>query len=101
MGAGNSSSEIEGLGIWSAVRVAPSACLTSVHSFSQLVDEMLPSPFTSTPVSYVDEAKLLWSVENDCQPPEENAAHKEKSWDSPRTTSAAQHLLDDATSAWP
>ena len=81
--------KLGGLGIRSAVRVAPSAYLASVHSSSQLVDEMLPSPFTSTPAPYVDEAKSLWSVGNDCQPPEENAAHKEKSWDSPRTASAA------------
>ena len=58
---------------------------------------MLTSSFTSTPAPYVDEAKSLRSVGDDCQPPAENAAHKQKSWDSPRTASAAQHLLNDAT----
>ena len=90
--------KLGGLGIRSAVSVAPSAFLASVHSTSELVSEILPPTYASQPAPFVEEAVSVWSVGHECLPPEDVAATSQKLWDFPRTASLAQRLLDDATS---
>ena len=46
----------------------------------------------------IDEARSLWAEGHEYPPPEERAAGRQKAWDFVRTSSAAQHLLDDAIS---
>ncbi len=91
--------KLGGLGIRSAVSVAPSAFLASVHSTSELVSEILPPTYAFQPAPFVDEAVSVWSVGHECLPPEDVAATSQKLWDFPRTASlAAERLLVDATS---
>ena len=89
--------KLGGLGILNSIDTAPSAYLASVYSSSQLVNDILPPSFLSQSVLFKEEAKLFWSRGHDCHPPEEVSAHRQKAWDSVRTTATAQHLLDDAS----
>ena len=82
-----------GLGIHSAVEVAPSAFLSSVHSSSELVKAILPPSFSSLPSPLTVEAQTCWSVGHDHQPPEGTAASKQKSWDGVMAASVAERLL--------
>jgi len=85
-----------GLGIRSAVCVATSAYLASTSSSAALVEEILPPPLKTTPAPFLDKAKAHWSAGHCCPPPEDAAARRQKSWDTPRMTSIAKRLLDDA-----
>jgi len=76
--------------------VAPSAYLASTSSSAALVEEILPAPLKTTPAPFLDEAKAHWSAGHCCPPPEDDAACRQKSWDTPRMTSIAKCLLDDA-----
>ena len=88
--------KLGGLGIRSAVSVAPSAFLASTHSTAELVDAILPPRFRSHPAPHLDEAQSRWSAGQDCQPPKGIAACRQKSWDYARTSLTAQRLLDEA-----
>ena len=90
--------KLGGLGIRSAVSVAPSAFLASTHSTAELVDAILSPHIRSHPAPHLDEAQLHWSAGHDCQPPEGNAACRQKSWDYARTSLIARRLLDEAES---
>ena len=90
--------KLGGLGIGSSVSVAPSAYLSSVHSSAELVGELLPPSIASNEGPFVEEARSLWAEGHEYPPPEERAAGRQKAWDFARTSSAAQHLLDDAIS---
>ena len=85
-----------GLGIRSAVEVAPSAFLSSVHSSSELVKAILPPSFSCLPSPLTVEAQTCWSVGHDHQPPEGATASKQKSWDGVRAASVAERLLECA-----
>ena len=76
--------------------MAPSAYLASTSSSAALVEEILPAPLKTTPAPFLDEAKAHWSAGHCCPPPEGDAACRQKSWDTPRMTSIAKCLLDDA-----
>ncbi len=54
--------KLGGLGIQSAVNIAPSAFLASVHSSSELVDEILPPTPSPQLAPFVVEAKSAWSA---------------------------------------
>ena len=88
--------KLGGLGVWRAIDIVPSAYLASVHLTSELVDDILPPSFSSQSVPFKEEAKLFWSMGHECHPPEEILAHRQKAWDSLRTTSTAQRLLHNA-----
>ncbi len=78
------------------MNIAPSAFLASVHSSSELVDEILPPTSSPQLAPFVVEAKSAWSAGHVFPTPEGTAATKHKSWDSVRTVSIAQHILDTA-----
>lgn len=84
-----------GLGIRSAVDVAPSAYLASTHSSAQLID-VIPESHRTKPIPHVEEAKASWSGGHECEAPEEAAACKQKAWDGIRAMSTSQRLLDNA-----
>ena len=85
-----------GLGIRSAVDVAPSAYLSSAHSSAQLVEAILPESHRTIPTPFVDEAKASWAAGHESEAPEDVAACKQRAWDSIRTKSTSQRLLDNA-----
>ncbi len=88
--------KLGGLGICSAVEVAPSAFLASVNSSSELVNAILPLSCRSFPASLMVEAQSLWSAGHDHQPPEGIADCKQKAWDGLLTGSIAELLLQGA-----
>jgi len=85
-----------GLGIRSAVEVALSAYLASVHSSSKLVNAILPSSPRSLSAAIKDEARSCWSRGHDLPPPEVTATCKQRLWDSVRAALVAIHLLEGA-----
>ena len=74
-----------GLGIRSAVQLAPSAFLASAAASSGLAHLILPAnlPANMQPpqLSYVDEVLAAWSQGCQEQPPTDAAAHHQKTWD--------------------
>ena len=85
-----------GLGIRSAVDVAPSAYLSSAHSSAQLVEAILPESHLTIPTPFVDEAKASWASGHESKAPEDAAACNQRAWDSIHTKSTSQRLLDNA-----
>ncbi|KAL5468951.1 hypothetical protein EMCRGX_G030112 [Ephydatia muelleri] len=86
-----------GLGILSAVQLAPSAFLASAAASSELAHMILPTNMQPTQLSYVDEALVIWSQGCQEQPLTGVAAHHQKSWDSLRLFSMADTLLKNTT----
>ncbi|KAL5505800.1 hypothetical protein EMCRGX_G007305 [Ephydatia muelleri] len=86
-----------GLGIRSAVQLAPSAFLASAAASSELAHMILPTNMQQTQLSYVDEALVIWSQGCQEQPLTGFAAHHQKSWDSLRLFSMADTLLKNTT----
>eukprot|EP00731_Ephydatia_muelleri_P021279 Em0013g1006a len=86
-----------GLGIRSAVQLAPSAFLASAAASSELAHMILPTNMQPTQLSYVDEALVIWSQGYQEQPLTGVAAHHQKSWDSLRLFSMADTLLKNTT----
>ena len=86
-----------GLGIRSAVQLAPSAFLASAAASSELAHMILPANMQPPQLCYVDEALAIWS--QGCQelPPNGIAAHHQKLWDSLRLSSMADTLLKNTT----
>ncbi len=85
-----------GLGIQSAVKVAPSAFLASSNATAVLVNDILPadtSPVTST---LLEEALTVWSSGHDYQPPEGAGAMRQKSWDEAGYGVLTSQLLEEA-----
>ena len=85
-----------GLGIRSAMDVAPSAFLASRNSSNELVKAILPPSFKSLPAPFMAEAQSRWSADHEHQPPEGEAACKQKSWDGLRASLTAKRLLERA-----
>ena len=84
-----------GLGIRSAVQLAPSAFLASAAASSGLAHLILPSNMQPPQLSYVDEALAAWSQGCQEQPPTVAAAHHQKTWDTIRVSSIADTLSSD------
>ena len=61
--------KLGGLGVRSAVEVAPSAYLASLHATSALVKVILPVSLPSFEPSLFDDALSYWSEGHDFQPP--------------------------------
>ena len=90
-----------GLGIRSAVQLAPSAYMASAAACSELVSIVLPpqlQDFTAAS-AYLDEARTQWSCGHDLPPPEGTGQHLQKAWDAVRVTSIKDKLLQDAPDA--
>ena len=84
-----------GLGIRSAVQLAPSAFLASAAASSGLAHPILPANMQPPQLSYVDEALAAWSQGCQEQPPTDAAAHHQKTWDSLRLSSIVDALSSD------
>ena len=81
-----------GLGIHSAVDVAPSAILASSYATASLVHAILPASQYSLHSPSVSGALSVWSS---CAP-SGDAATRQKAWDHPRAESASLRLLEVA-----
>ena len=67
-----------GLGIRSAVQLAPSAFLASAAATSDLVHLIVPPYLQSLSIPNVDEAKDLWSLGHGQSPPEVISQHQQR-----------------------
>ena len=88
-----------GLGIRSAVQLAPSAFLASAAGSSSLVSMIVPTPLQDAPLTGRSEALRLWAQGHDSPPPPDPAAHRQKLWDLPKVCATAQALTNDAPDA--
>ena len=86
-----------GLGIRSAVQLAPSAFLASAAASSDLVLQILPPWLQGYPICFVDEALTCWSEGCQEAPPVGTAKYKQKAWDSPRVLATVSTLLSKST----
>ncbi len=85
-----------GLGIRRAVQLAPSAFLASAAATRDLVQDILPGHLSSLPTPDVDQALLCWREGHPTNPPVNDAAKIQRSWDFPRVAVCADVLLDNA-----
>ena len=88
-----------GLGIRSAVQLAPSAFLASAAGSSDLAHQLLPSDLQGTPLLHVAEGVALWSRLHSQPPPADTLSHHKKSWDTPVVMATLDTLLEDAPDA--
>ena len=88
-----------GLGIRSAVQLAPSAFLASAHSSQDLVHRILPPHLLSTDLLHKDTAISVWSQGHQQTPPQDKASYSQKAWDTPRVEAVSAALLDQASDA--
>ena len=85
-----------GLGVRSAVQLAPSAFLASAVAASDLVHRIVPSHLQGSPLPHVCDAEDLWS-EGDVQAsPVGSAQHQQKAWDFPKASALAGSILESA-----
>ena len=82
-----------GIGIRSAIQLAPSAYLASAAGCKDIIYHLIP-PFSAC--SFVDLALQDWSTGHNHSPPLGTDAIKQKSWDKPRVDSCKTLLLDSA-----
>ena len=88
-----------GLGIRSAVQLAPSAFLASAAGSSTLVAQIIPRHLRKFPIVAREEAFSCWSQGHHNPPPPDSVSHRQREWDSPRVKASAQALLEDAPDA--
>ena len=85
-----------GLGIRSAVQLAPSAFLASAAASSNLVHQILPDRLRGASYTSREEALAAWRQGSDLNPPSDPASHHQKNWDLPKVLEAAGSLLEKA-----
>ena len=88
-----------GLGIPSAVQLAPSAFLASLHCSQDLVHKILPPRFLSTDLLHKDTAISVWSKGHCQSPPQDKTSYSQKAWDTPRVEAISAALLDQSSDA--
>ena len=85
-----------GLGVRSAVHVAPSAYLSSTAASAELVSAILPESSDTNLFPHTDAALEKWSEGHNGEPPAGAGAKIEKNWDGILTHNLANTLLDEA-----
>ena len=85
-----------GLGIRSAVQLAPSAFLASAAASSDLVSQILPASLQSLALPHVDDALATWSIGHDNNPPSGETACIQKTWDAFRISSTVDQIMNNA-----
>ena len=92
-----------GLGVHSAIQLAPSAYLASAVGSADLVRQIVPPRLQEAPCPEVSTALNSWREGNTEPPPVAPTSCHQKAWDSPSVTAAAVALLnaapDEATRA--
>ena len=87
-----------GLGIRSAVHLAPSAFLASADAASTVVRQLLSDSIDSSVYPDRDAALFIWkeSVTAETEPPLPPSSHRQKSWDLPRVVARWDSLYRNA-----
>ena len=88
--------ESGGLGIRSAVQLAPSAFLASAAASSALVHHIVSPALQSSPMSNWEDAMDIGLKATAKLPPEGLAQHWQKKWDTMKTSVSANPLLETA-----
>ena len=88
-----------GLGIRSAIHLAPSAFLSSASASNDLVHQILPPRFVVKEILHVDAALTSWSRGHDHPPPEGLVARRQKVWDACKVSAMADTLLENVQDA--
>ena len=86
-----------GLGIHSAVQLAPSALLASAATSFEISHLILPTSMQPSQLSYVNEDLLVWSQWCPEHHPIDAAAHHQKAWYSLKVSSIADTLCKSAS----
>ena len=82
-----------GVGIRSAVQLAPSAFLASADGSSDLIHQILPPRLLDTPYSANIDALTVWSQGHAEPPPPAPACCRQKVWGNPRLRATCEDLL--------
>lgn len=85
-----------GLGIRSAVLLAPSAFLASAAGTTELQARILPPTIAVVPDSCVASCLKTWSIKSQSSVPTGEAAQSQRNWDSPCIQTVKDELLDHA-----
>ena len=86
-----------GLGIRSAVQLAPSSFLVSAAASLDLVHRIVPSHLHGIPLPYLPDAMAQWSDgHDDLSPPEGTARRSQRVWDTLKVSVTAERLLENA-----
>ena len=88
--------KLGGLGIRSAVQLAPSAFLASSAASVSLVQSIVPLRLRQLPPLFRDEALSLWSSTHNSPPPSALSLCSQKSWDLIRSQAVFDSLLESA-----
>ena len=88
-----------GLGIRSAVHLAPSAFLASADGSTDLVHHLLPSRLSTTLYPGREDALASWrdGLDQSQSPPVPPTSYRQKMWDLPRIQARADALVSDAS----
>ena len=78
------------------VQLAPSAFLASAAASSALVHHIIPPALQGSPISNWEDTMDHWSEGHSEAPPEGSAQHRQKNWDTIKTTVSANLLLETA-----
>ena len=85
-----------GLGLRSAVHLAPSAFLSSAAGCSNLIHQILPARFHDAPYAPQDDTLVIWKQGHPHPPPTGSASHLQKEWDSPKIETTTEALLENS-----
>ena len=87
-----------GIGLCSAVQLAPSAFLASAATCTNLITTILhsSSPAHQLNITGVDEALSEWKKDHNLSPPSPSKASKQKAWDIPHVEETYTSLLQRA-----
>ena len=89
--------KLGGLGVRSAVEVAPSAFLASMHANAAPVEAILPATLCPPMLFLVEEALSKWAEGHSSQSPAGSDAQRQKHWDILRSQATAIKLEKSAT----
>ena len=87
-----------GLGVRSAVQLAPSAYLASAAGCTSLTRRILPSHLCNLPLPEVSLALNHWSPDGALSPPASPDKSKQKAWDLPKVESSFDLLINNCQS---
>ena len=91
--------KLGGLGVRSAVQLAPSAFLALAAACINLVHSITPMKFQDESIPHQEEALGHWSQGFVLFPPQGIAQQKQRTWDTLRVSAVAGLLLENTTDA--
>ena len=86
-----------GIGIRSAVQLAPSAFLASAAGCTGLIQGILPPRLQGIPEPYIKLGLNYWSQKHEQPPPPPSSAHQQKAWDAPVIEASYETLFETAS----